>query len=184
MRTGSVVADPMCGSGTLIIESAYKSLRIAPGLRRNFSAQNWDSIPARIWQEERTAAQEAINKESAYRGIGSDIDEKAVELTLKNAKFAGVAPRITAVKEDFKNYKPEDGVITVCNPPYGERMLELREAEELYKLMGQVLCPSKERPCYIISPHEEFERLFGKKADKRRKLYNGMIKCQLYMYYQ
>ena len=71
-----------------------------------------------------------------------------------------------------------------CNPPYGERLLDIRAAEELYKKMGQVLCPSKENPCYIISPHEEFEKFFGKKADKKRKLYNGMIKCDLYMYFR
>lgn len=184
VRTDSVVIDPMCGSGTLLIESAYKSLRIAPGIRRSFAAEQWDSIPKDIWQKERANAHDSINKESAFRGMGADIDEKAVGLTLKNAKFAGVGPRISASLADIKNFKPIDGATVICNPPYGERLLEVKQAEELYKIMGQVLRPSKERPCYIISPHEEFEALFGKKADKRRKLYNGMIKCQLYMYYQ
>ena len=74
--------------------------------------------------------------------------------------------------------------ITICNPPYGERMLEIREAEELYRKMGEVFRPDSENPCYIISPHEEFEKFFGRKADKKRKLYNGMIKCNLYMYFK
>ena len=183
VRSDSIVCDPMCGSGTLIIESAYKALRIAPGLKRRFAAETWAKLPQKMWEEERQAAKEAINKESTYRGIASDIDPDCVSLTARNVKLAGVAPRITVSKEDVRNYKPADGVITVCNPPYGERMLELREAEELYRAMGQSLCPSKRNPCYIISPHEEFEKFFGKKADKKRKLYNGMLKCQLYMYF-
>ena len=72
----------------------------------------------------------------------------------------------------------------MCNPPYGERMLEIKQAEELYKIMGQVYLGTREAPCYIISPHEDFEKFFGRKADKRRKLYNGMIKCQLFMYFK
>lgn len=183
VRSDSIVCDPMCGSGTIIIESAYKALRIAPGIKRRFAAEAWNKIPAKMWEAQRLEAKEAINKESSYRGIGSDIDAECVALTGRNVKLAGVAPRITVAKADIKDYKSADGVITVCNPPYGERMLELKEAEELYRIMGQSLCPSKKNPCYIISPHEDFEKFFGKKADKKRKLYNGMLKCQLYMYF-
>lgn len=183
VRSDSIVCDPMCGSGTLVIESAYKALRIAPGIKRHFSAEAWGCIPQKIWEVERLAARENINKESGFMGYGSDIDPACVELTARNAKYAGVAKRIEAAKADIADYKPHEGVITVCNPPYGERMLELRQAEELYKKMGQVLRPSRSNPCYIISPHEDFESFFGKKADKKRKLYNGMIKCQLFMYF-
>lgn len=183
VRSDSIVVDPMCGSGTLIIESAYKALRIAPGLKRSFSAEKWPSVPDSIWSDARSEAREAINKDSSFRAYGYDIDPDSVELTKRNVKYAGVAPRIEVSCSDISHFKPRDGVITLCNPPYGERMLELREAEELYRKMGQVLSPSKEHPCYIISPHEDFERLFGKKADKKRKLYNGMLKCQLYMYF-
>lgn len=108
----------------------------------------------------------------------------AVELTRNNAKKAGVGSKLTVKQQDISKYSQIEGSITIVNPPYGERMLEIKEAEELYKKMGQRLCPSKENPCYIISPHEEFEVFFGKKADKKRKLYNGMIKCNLYMYFK
>lgn len=183
VKTGSRVVDPMCGSGTLLIESAYKSLRIAPGLNRHFSAESWDSVPQNIWRTEREEARAQANLTGGFTATGFDIDDRAIELTTQNSKLAGVGDYITAAKADIRNFKPIPGTITVCNPPYGERLLELKEAEELYKIMGQVLAPSKDQPCYIISPDEEFERLFGKKADKRRKLYNGMIRCWLYQYY-
>ena len=182
VRSGSVVCDPMCGSGTIIIESAYKALGIAPGLRRSFASERWSCIPAEIWKQEREAAIADI-RENDFKAYGSYIDDFAVSLSRANCKGAGVGSRAVIEKRDIVNHVQTDGVITICNPPYGERMLELRQAEELYKKMGQVLCPSKDNPCYIISPHEEFEKLFGKKADKKRKLYNGMLKCQLYMYY-
>ncbi len=183
VKTGSRVVDPMCGSGTLLIESAYKSMRIAPGLNRHFSAESWKSVPKGIWKEERDLAREQANLTGGFTATGSDIDERAIALTLQNSRLAGVGDYIQAAEADIKSFKPEPGTTIVCNPPYGERLLDLKEAEELYKVMGQVLAPSKDHPCYIISPHEEFERLFGKKADKRRKLYNGMIRCWLYQYY-
>lgn len=182
VKGGSVVCDPMCGSGTFLIESAYKSLGIAPGLRRRFSAESWASIPKSVWEEERKAARADI-RQSGFKGIGFDIDENAVKLSRANSNAAGVGEYITCAQRDISEFRPIDGAITICNPPYGERMLELKQAEELYKKMGEALRPSKTNPCYIISPHEEFEKLFGKKADKKRKLYNGMLKCQLYMYY-
>ena len=86
--------------------------------------------------------------------------------------------------EFFKNYENISNTVTICNPPYGERLLEIREAEKLYSIMGQRYIADREHPCFVISPHEEFEKLFGKTADKRRKLYNGMLKCQLYMYFK
>ena len=150
VRGDSVVADPMCGSGTLVIEAAYKAMRIAPGLKRSFLAESWESIPSKIWQEERLSARESIAKENAFRGYGYDIDASAVELTAKNAKYAGVASKITVSQADISSYRPAEGTITVCNPPYGERMLEIARAEELYRKMGQALCPSKTNPCYII----------------------------------
>lgn len=119
-----------------------------------------------------------------HSAFGFDVDDIAVELTRNNAKKAGVGSKLTVKQQDISKYSQIEGSITIVNPPYGERMLEIKEAEELYKKMGQRLCPSKENPCYIISPHEEFEVFFGKKADKKRKLYNGMIKCNLYMYFK
>ena len=184
IRQDTVVCDPMCGSGTFLIESAYKALNVAPGLRRKFAAQEWQQIPAEIWQNARAEALDSINKQGKFAGYGFDVDDLCVELSRDNAKKAGVGSKLTVKEQDITKFKQIDGSVTICNPPYGERMLEIKEAEKLYKKMGQVLCPSRSNPCYIISPHEEFESFFGKKADKKRKLYNGMIKCNLYMYFK
>ena len=184
VRADSVVVDPMCGSGTFLIESAYKALKVAPGLRRNFAAEQWSQIPETAWRNARAEAMDAIDRQGAFKAFGFDVDDIAVELTRNNAKKAGVGSKLTVKQQDISKYSQIEGSITIVNPPYGERMLEIKEAEELYKKMGQRLCPSKENPCYIISPHEEFEVFFGKKADKKRKLYNGMIKCNLYMYFK
>lgn len=184
VRSNSTVCDPFCGSGTFLIESALKALNIPPCINRRFAAEKWDCIPRKVWQEERQRAISQVNKEAEFEAFGFDIDEEAVVLSIDNAKKAGVKSRIRIEQADISDFKPVPGSITVCNPPYGERMLEIREAEQLYTEMGKVMNPSAENPCYIISPHEEFEQFFGKKADKKRKLYNGMIKCNLYMYFR
>lgn len=184
IRSNSIVSDPFCGSGTFLIESAYKACGIAPGLRRTFSAENWDFVPKEIWTEIRQEYISKIDKAATFKAFGFDIDENAVNLTAENSKKAGVFSKIEVSKAEVSKYIPPENSITICNPPYGERLLEIKQAEELYRIMGQVFSPSASTPCYIISPHEEFENFFGKKADKRRKLYNGMIKCQLFMYFK
>lgn len=184
VRPDSIVCDPMCGSGTLVIESAYKALNIAPGLRRNFAAMKWEQLPQQLWQTERAKAMDEINKTAAFKALGADIDPQAAELTLQNIKNAGVSSKITVKEQDVRKFTPPDGAITICNPPYGERMLELKQARELYKLLGERIRPDSSRHAVIISPDEDFEQFFGKRADKKRKLYNGMIKCTLYMYFK
>lgn len=179
VRGDSIVCDPFCGSGTILIEAAYKALNIAPGLKRRFAAEEWQFIPKKIWEDERAAAMSAIRKDTDFFAYGYDIDPECVALTQENCRKAGIQKRVEIRQRDVRDHKCEAGAVTVCNPPYGERLLELREAEKLYEIMGRRF----ESPCYIISPHEEFEKIFGKKADKRRKLYNGMLKCQLYMYF-
>lgn len=184
IRSGSIVVDPMCGSGTFLIESAYKALNVAPGIRRSFAGEKWSSMDRKFWEEERQAAIAAIDKNGSFKAYGFDIDDMCVDLSQSNAKKAGVFSKVLIKQQDIMKYKPMKNCITVCNPPYGERLLDIKSAERLYKVLGEKLCPDKENPCYIISPHEDFEKFFGKKADKRRKLYNGMIKCQLYMYFK
>ncbi len=184
VRSNSVVADPMCGSGTFLIEAAYKALNIAPGLRRSFSAQNWSQIPQSVWKNARAEALDLIDRQGGFKAFGFDIDEMAVDLTQSNSQKAGVKSKISVKQADISRFKQPDNSITFCNPPYGERMLEIKDAERLYKTLGERLSPSREKPCYIIAPHEDFEKFFGRKADKRRKLYNGMIKCQLFMYFK
>lgn len=184
VRSNSTVLDPMCGSGTFLIESAYKALNIAPGLRRSFAAQRWSQIEGDAWENARAEALDLIDRQGEFKAFGFDIDDIAVDLSQSNAKKAGVGSKLVIKQSDVSKFKQLDNSITFCNPPYGERMLEIKDAEKLYKKLGDRLNPSRERPCYIITPHEEFEKFFGKKADKRRKLYNGMIKCQLYMYFK
>jgi putative N6-adenine-specific DNA methylase len=184
VRADSVVCDPMCGSGTFLIESAFKALNVAPGLRRNFAAQKWQQIPEQVWMDERKAAMDGIDREGLFRAYGSDIDPLAVDLTLANAKKAGVGSKITVREQDVMKFTAPEGAITICNPPYGERMLEIKQAEELYKRLGERIKPDSAHPAVIISPDEDFEKFFGKKADKKRKLYNGMIKCNLFMYFK
>jgi len=184
VRGENVVMDPMCGSGTLLIESALRAFCIAPGVRRRFAAESWECIPADVWRQERERALEGIRRDCGFRAYGFDIDELAVTLTTQNAAKAGVGKRITAVRQEIGAFSyGEEKPIVFCNPPYGERLLEIREAEELYRRMGQVFPPKGKGSCYILSSHERFEEIYGRKADKRRKLYNGMIQCWLYMYF-
>ena len=184
VRSDTLFTDPFCGSGTFLIEAAYKAANIAPGLRRSFAAEKWDCISPEVWREERGAALSEIKKDTGFFAEGFDIDPECVDLSLENCKKAGIAKVVSVDEQDISDFKRKSGSILICNPPYGERMLEIKEAEELYRKMGQVFAPDKDNPCYIISPHEDFESFFGKKADKRRKLYNGMIKCCLYMYFK
>lgn len=178
------IYDPCCGSGTFLIEAAMKGFNIAPGIRRRFAAEKWSQIPESVWQTVRKEAMEAVRKDATFQAVGGDIDPAAVELTLKNAKKAGVSARVNATVANLADFTVPDGKsLVVANPPYGERMLELRTAEDLYKTMGRVFLPKPGVSYYIISSHEEFEKHFGRKADKRRKLYNGMLRCQLYMYF-
>lgn len=184
VRGDSIVCDPFCGSGTILIESAYKALNIAPGLKRKFAAENWNVIPSGVWADERQNALDSIRKDTDFFAYGYDIDPECVALTQENCRKAGIQKRVQIKQADVRDYVNESNIITISNPPYGERLLELKEAEKLYAVMGQRFKADREHPCFVISPHEEFEKIFGKKADKRRKLYNGMLKCQLYMYFK
>lgn len=183
VRPDSIVCDPFCGSGTILIESALKALRIAPGINRRFAAEKWSSLNSELWSEERARAIDNVDRTAKFQGIGFDIDDSAVALTLDNAHKAGIKSRLKVEQADFTKFVQPENSIVICNPPYGERMLELREAEDIYRKMGKVLGRGGGKSSYIISPHEQFESFFGANARKRRKLYNGMLKCQLFMYF-
>ena len=119
------------------------------------------------------------------KAVGADISADALEVAKKNAKLAGVADRITFAKRDIKDFELNEGFMTVItNPPYGERLLDVKSAEELYKVMGEKFKRTQGKSYTIITPDDDFEKIFGRKADKRRKLYNGTLKCQLYMYFK
>lgn len=185
VRPNHFVIDPMCGSGTILIEAAQKALKIAPGINRYFSCEKWSCIPAGVFEAERELAKSKINPDCDFRAEGYDIDENALKTAAHNAKIAGVGDRITFSKRDIKDYAPpECNAALITNPPYGERLLDITEAEKLYKIMGERFVREKGKSYTIITPDDDFEKLFGRKADKRRKVYNGTLKCQIYMYFK
>ena len=177
--------DPFCGSGTILIEAALMAQKQAPGLRRFFAAERFSFIDEKVWRNERTRAQDLILHNIDFRAVGYDIDPEAVRLTNENAEKAGVAKYVRAELGDIKDFKlPEGRSLVITNPPYGERLLDIKQAEALYKTMGEVFAREQGKKYFVISPDDDFEKIFGRTADKRRKLYNGMIKCQLYMYFK
>ena len=183
VRKDSVIQDPFCGSGTLLIEAAQKALNIAPGLRRKFAAESYAFIPKEIWMEERQKAKDAIIKDADFRAYGFDIDPLVLEIAKKNADKAGVAKYVKFFEADVKKFSPEESTVVITNPPYGERLGDLETAAKLEKTLSKRLEENPVKSAYIITADSEFETNYGKKANKRRKLYNGMIPCQVYMYY-
>ncbi|MBQ7063794.1 MAG: class I SAM-dependent RNA methyltransferase [Firmicutes bacterium] len=185
VRRDSTVLDPMCGSGTILIEAALKARNISPGLTRRFACEKWSCFPEEIFPREREAARALIRKPEGFQAIGYDIDTNAVELTESNARKAHVEDLIKVRKLDLHRLiLPRTPLILITNPPYGERMLDRQEAEELYQVLGSRCHPQPDHSYYVITSDEKFEEYFGRPADRRRKLYNGMLKCNLYMYYK
>lgn len=175
--------DPFCGSGTIPIEAALIAKNRAPGLDRSFSAQRWAWLPDRLWLEEADRAMD-LEYDGSYDIVGSDIDPQAVELAGANAVKAGVEELVSFHVADATKFSPpEPAGRVVTNPPYGERIMEKREAEGLYAAFGKAW---RALPAgwslSLLSSHTEFERTFGQKADKKRKLYNGPLKCDLFLY--
>ncbi len=183
VRRDSLVQDPFCGSGTLVIEAAQKALNIAPGLRRRFAAEQFDFVPAAVWREQRQKALDETKLDAAFEGIGYDIDPAAVALANANAKLAGVGERCHFEAADVKDFTAAQNAIVLTNPPYGERLGDAAEAAGLARTLGQVWQRHPGQGLYAITADAEFETHFGKKAARRRKIYNGMIPCQLYMYF-
>ncbi|GAA6394970.1 class I SAM-dependent RNA methyltransferase [Lawsonibacter sp. OA9] len=177
------LCDPFCGSGTIPIEAALIARNRAPGLNRSFSAQKWGWLDKRLWME---AADQAMDQEfdGDYEIWGGDLDPAAVELARHNAQLAEVDDIVSFEAADARTFH-WGGLYgrVVTNPPYGERIMERREAEELYRAFGRAWSKFPEGwKLFLLSSHTEFERTFGRQADKKRKLYNGMLKCDLFMY--
>lgn len=183
VRGTDLIVDPFCGSGTILIEAAFKALNMAPCLNRNFTAMSWDCINRTVWEDEFERARADIRKDSDFVAYGWDIDSSAVELTKSNAWKAGVEKHIVAERRAVKDFKyPDKPCKIICNPPYAERMMELSEAEQIYREMGKTMLPLGENQLYIITSNEKFEEIFGAKSSKNRKLYNGMLMCRLFSY--
>ena len=182
-RLSPLVCDSCCGSGTMLIEAALAAKRIAPGIHRRFVSSEWSLVPYDVWQAERERAKAAERPDQIFTGRGTDIDNAAVRLTRENAVKAGVGGHIDASLGDLANFKPQgERGIVLCNPPYGERLLDIKEARNIIQTLGRVFVPQSGWQYAIISPDEQFEEIFGRPAKKRRKLYNGMLRCQLYIY--
>ena len=174
--------DPFCGSGTIPIEAALIAKNRAPGLSRHFAAEEYPWIPKEVWQQ---AKDEARDKEfkGDYRILGSDSDPQCVSLSFANARKAGVSDCVTFKDGDATKLSlPCDSGILVCNPPYGERMMEQQSAQRLYSALGRHLKFADGWKKFVITSEPEFEHWFGKRADKKRKFYNGKIKCDYYMF--
>lgn len=175
--------DPFCGSGTIVIEAALAALNRAPGLNRPFAAQRWSCVPQEIWTQAREEAKDGEYR-GEYRILGTDIDPASLSIAIANAKKAGVAKYIEFREGDATKLPlPAERGVIVCNPPYGERMLEQRAAQQLVRSFGRHLKFADQWNKYIISSEPEFEHWFGKQATKKRKLYNGRLQCNVYMYY-
>ena len=174
--------DSFCGSGTIPIEAALIAKNRAPGLKRRFAAETFAWADASVWDAARTEARDREFK-GDYRILGSDNDPKCVSLAMANARKAGVSDCVTFKDGDAtKMSLPTDTGILICNPPYGQRMGEQKDAQRLYAALGRHLKFADGWKKYIITSEPEFEHYFGRRADKKRKLYNGMIKCDYYMY--
>jgi putative N6-adenine-specific DNA methylase len=179
-----VLLDPFCGSGTIPVEAALIGKNIAPGINRNFSAEAWTNIPKTFWDKAREEAHDLVRKDQELRIQGSDIDEEVISLARYHARQAGVETDIhlqrLPVADISSRYK--HGFI-ICNPPYGERLGELEDAERLYSHMGKVFNSFDTWSYYVLSSHLGFEKFFGRRADKKRKLFNGRIVCNYFQFY-
>lgn len=179
-----IFLDPCCGSGTLPIEAAMIGRNIAPGLSRKFASEEWDFIPKELWQDERKKAYSAIDYDCKLQIYGSDINAHAIEIAKVNAENAGVDDCITFRQIPFNKLRlMGDYGVCVSNPPYAERMGNLADVERLYTDMGKLFKTNKTWSTYFITSHEGFEKLYGRKADKKRKLFNGNVKTDYYQYF-
>ena len=176
--------DPFCGSGTFVIEGARLALNIASGKNRHFAYEKWGWFDKTAYAR---ALEEAIDGEKFSRQldfIGYDIDPKAIETSLYHAKMAGVDKKVSFAVQGIKDFATDkSGGVIVTNPPYGERLLELKEAQKLYKILGEKYRLLDGWSAFVITSDNSFEKFFGKRADRNRKLYNSNKECKYYQYY-
>ena len=185
-REDVLLWDPFCGSGTIVIEAALMMTNCAPGLARHFACEQFEILSDKsIIKEEKERAYSMINYDSSFEAYGSDIDGEVLEIARQNAERAGVDDRIKFFKADARKIEKLDrrGTI-VCNPPYGERLMTQKEVERLYREVDNTFSRLSPWQIYVLTSAEDFQRLYGKRADKVRKLYNGMIPCSLYQYFK
>lgn len=183
-RRAERFCDPMCGSGTFLIEAALFASNTAPGLGRSFAAESWQQLPDKVFDRARTEARDKISN-IPFEILGYDIDPHTVKIASENVKRAGFAGKIYLNVADVKDLQLADGRrnVIICNPPYGERMGDIKQVRTQTKLLGKVFSSQPDCRTYVISSSETFEKDYGQKVSKKRKLYNGMIKTCLYQYW-
>lgn len=184
-RENVLLWDPFCGSGTIVIEAAMMMKGIAPGLNRRFAAEQFGIIPKELWKNAREEARTMIKPDTEFEAWGSDVDLECLEYAKANASRAGVDDVVKFFRADARRIeKPDRRGTLVCNPPYGERLMTEAEVDRLYQQIGRNFANFDPWQMYVLTSSERFERLFGRRADKVRKLYNGMIPCNLYQYFK
>lgn len=176
--------DPFCGSGTIAIEAALIGQNIAPGFNRDFVSEDWEWIGKDLWDKARLEVEEKANYDQPLTIFASDIDHRMVQIAKENAEEAGLGDFIQFKQMQVKDFTTnlEFGVI-VGNPPYGERLGEKKAVEQMYKEMGQAFEPLDTWSVYMLTSNENFEEAYGRKATKKRKLFNGFIKTDYYQYW-
>ena len=184
-REDVLLWDPFCGSGTIAIEAAMMMRNIAPGLRRNFAAEEYPAFPSSSWKDAREEAEAQIVRDSGFEACATDIDPKCVEIAAASAERAGVRDALNIFAMDALDIDTlgRRGTV-VTNPPYGDRLLTREEADDLYRAMGQAFSRLERWQIYVITQSEDFQKLYGRHADKVRKLYNGMIPCYYYQFFK
>ena len=183
-RKDRILVDPFCGSGTFPIEAAMIAANIAPGMNRSFTAEEWKNlIPRKLWYETVEEAQELIEDDIKVDIQGYDINADVIKAARQNAEDAGIAHLIHFQQRQVSELRhPKKYGFIITNPPYGERLEEKKDLPKLYAEFGESYRKLDSWSAYMITSYEDAERYFGKKADKNRKIYNGMIKTYFYQF--
>jgi len=183
-QSDRILLDPFCGSGTIPIEAAMMAANIAPGMNRNFLAENWKNvIPKSLWYDSVTEAQDLIIKDVDTDIQGYDLDDEMVKISRENAKLAGVEKMIHFQRRDVAQLShPKKYGFIITNPPYGERISDKKELPALYETIGKRYAALDSWSMYLITSYENAEEYIGRKADKNRKIYNGMMKTYFYQF--
>lgn len=183
-RADRAFIDPFCGSGTIPIEAGLIGRNIAPGLQREFDAEKWPQLSAKVWQQAREEARDSILASQPLGIMGFDLDSQALELARYHSKRAGLGNLLSFQRQELKDLRSSYKYgFLITNPPYGERLSDRAEVEELYRQMGSVFKNLDTWSFYVLTSHPSLEKFLGRQADKKRKLYNGRIQCTYYQFY-
>jgi putative N6-adenine-specific DNA methylase len=175
--------DPFCGSGTIPIEAAMIGWNIAPGLRRTFAAEAWQAVPESLWDEAREEAYDLVRDDVPLEIVGSDIDSEAIDVALAAVKAAGLANQLSLQVLPVAKARPlGDYGCVITNPPYGERLGDIDEVQKVLRQLGSVTAHLPTWSTFILNPNKQVEHYLGRPADKKRKLFNGRIECNLYQF--